>query len=178
MLARRILPSPPLKPPQRNAHFDQASGKRSFRQSFRQALLSVDQRRYPRQGTVTDGSWLACAIACQWVSDLTYVRNSVGRGCPGDLMEYFMENFDLDASNIELVAMWPEEFERKKRDHAYVTGVHEPKVPLRSMGWNEFDSVEPFDVICLARSPDYTPAESDPLFDEIRDRFVNEEPFR
>jgi len=35
-------------------------------------------------------------------------------------------------------------------------------------GWN------PFDVVCLARSPAYTPAESDALFDEIRDLFIDE----
>jgi hypothetical protein len=32
----------------------------------------------------------------------------------------------------------------------------------------------PFDVVCLARSPEHTPASSDTLFDEIRERFIDE----
>jgi hypothetical protein len=39
------------------------------------------------------------------------------------------------------------------------------------------EAPEGFDVICLARSPDFTPAELDPLFDEIRERFIDEEGF-
>jgi hypothetical protein len=45
------------------------------------------------------------------------------------------------------------------------------------MAWREFEATEPFDVICLARSPDYTPAELDPLFDVIRERFVDASAF-
>lgn len=45
------------------------------------------------------------------------------------------------------------------------------------MSWREFDAPRAFDVICLAHAHDYTPRELDPLFDEIRERFIDEQPF-
>jgi hypothetical protein len=101
----------------------------------------------------------------------------MGGGRPGDLMVYFMEDFNLDASNIELAAMTPAEFEKRKNNREYVAAGIEPKVPLQSMSWREFEAPEPFDVISLARSPDFTLVELDPLFDEIRERLVDEGAF-
>jgi hypothetical protein len=53
----------------------------------------------------------------------------------------------------------------------------EPKVPFRALPRRAFQAVRRFDVVCLARSPSCSPAESDPLFDEIRERFIDETPF-
>ena len=89
-----------------------------------------------------------------------------------------MEDFDLDAANIELVAMTREQFERRRNHQEYLVAGTEPKVSLQHISWREFEAPQAFDVICLARSPDQTPAELDPLFDEIRERLTDEEPFR
>jgi hypothetical protein len=59
-------------------------------------------------------------------------------------------------------------------DRDYVVEGVEPEVPLEHMAWETFEASAPFDLICLARSPDYTPVELDPLFDEIRDRLIEE----
>jgi hypothetical protein len=53
----------------------------------------------------------------------------------------------------------------------------EPKVPFGWVSWAEFGAGEPYDVVCLARSPSFTPPASDELFDEIRDRFIDETAF-
>jgi hypothetical protein len=170
---------PPLSVAHIDAHADLGLGDAGYVYVLTELLfLPVEERRSPRAGVVTDGNWLAFAIACRWVSDLMYIRNGMGGGRPGDLMPYFMEDFNLDASNIELAAMTPDQFERRMHNQEYVAASIEPKVPLQSMSWREFEATEPFDVICLAHSPDFTPAELDPLFDEIRERFIEEGAFR
>jgi hypothetical protein len=50
----------------------------------------------------------------------------------------------------------------------------EPPVPFDWLLWHEYEATEPFDLICLARSPSFTPAAADALYDEIRSRFIDE----
>lgn len=50
----------------------------------------------------------------------------------------------------------------------------EPPFPFRTISWLDYRAEQPFDFVCLTRSPDYTPASSDPLFDVIRERFIDE----
>jgi hypothetical protein len=40
--------------------------------------------------------------------------------------------------------------------------------------WCEYQASEPFDIVCLTRSPEYTPADADPIFDAIVERFIDE----
>lgn len=171
--------TPPLSVTHVDAHADLGLGDATYFFLLTELLfLPVEDRVDPAAGEVNDGNWLAFAVACRWLSDLTYVRNGAdGERRPGDLFPYYMENFDLDASNLELNAMTREQLERRLHDQEYTIASVEPKVPLRHMSWGEFTASEPFDVICLARSPDYTPAELDPLFDEIREQFVDETAF-
>jgi hypothetical protein len=75
-------------------------------------------------------------------------------------------------------AMTREQLDNRMYDRNYVVEAADPEVPIQHMAWGEFDAPASFDVICLARSPDYTPVELDPLFDEIRARFIDETPFR
>jgi hypothetical protein len=42
------------------------------------------------------------------------------------------------------------------------------------VSWPDFEAEEPDDIVCLARSPEFTPAESDALFDSIREGFIHE----
>jgi hypothetical protein len=42
------------------------------------------------------------------------------------------------------------------------------------MLWQQFQATEPFDVICLARSPAFTPEAADVIYDAIRRGFVDE----
>ena len=38
----------------------------------------------------------------------------------------------------------------------------------------DYRAAEPFDIVCLTRSPQYTPVEADAIFDAIRERFIDE----
>jgi hypothetical protein len=164
----------PLSVTHVDAHSDLGLGDATYINLLTEVLfLPVDDRRASATKLVNDGNYLAFAIACRWLSDLTLVRNGAGDGRPGDLFPYYME--DMDANFIRLEAMTVDQLERRAHQQDYEAEAVEPDVPLQHMAWPEFEAPEPFDVICLARSPDYTPAELDPLFDEIRERFVDEE---
>jgi hypothetical protein len=110
------------------------------------------------------------------LGDATYIElNEVGDGHPNDLFPYYMKSGD--SSDIQLQAMTREQLDNRMYDREYTVEASDPKVPLKHMNWENFDAAAPFDLICLARSPDYTPAELDLLFDEIREKFIDEATF-
>lgn len=128
------------------------------------------------EGGLGDGNYLAFAIACRWVSGLTYIHNDEGGR---DLMTYHLEAFDPNASHIQLKAMEKSEIERllgllARGEGQIQVDLLEPPVPFRRGTWRDFHANRPFDLICLARSPTYTPPEADAVFEEIRRRFVDE----
>jgi hypothetical protein len=113
-------------------------------------------------------------IACRWLSELVYVHNGSSGG--DDVLPYHMEGFNRRAENVQLVSvrsrselldnlMTPENFTVEHR---------EPTVRFQAVIWDQFQADQPFDFICLARSPPFTPPESDPIFDAIRQQFIEE----
>jgi hypothetical protein len=157
-----------------DAHSDLGLGDATYIPLLTEVLFLSPEERLPRATElVNDGNYLAFAIGCRWLSDLTLVRNGAGGGRPGDLFPYYMEN--LDSDNIKMEAMTREQLDRRMHDRPYEASSAEPAVPLRHMAWSEFASSELFDLVCLARSPEYTPVELDPLFDEIRTQLVDEQ---
>jgi hypothetical protein len=86
-----------------------------------------------------------------------------------------MENFDLSASHIQLKAGQRDELSRalhRSPDVRPSIELTEPPVPFQQLYWRDFQAQEPFDAICLTRSPSYTPEASDHLFDLIRKRYI------
>lgn len=115
-----------------------------------------------------DGNYLAFAVGRRWLADLTYVHNDAGGG---DVMWCVMEGFDADAAHIQLAALtkqqidlltWPETRPGVQPHHL------EPRVPFSTLRWDQFQAHDPFDFVCLARSPEYA------LFDKIRKQFIDE----
>ena len=53
----------------------------------------------------------------------------------------------------------------------------EPPVPLAIAKARNFCADQPYDFIFLARSPAFTPAEADPIYDLIRERFIDEQAY-
>jgi hypothetical protein len=119
-----------------------------------------------------DGNFLAFAIANRWISTLDYVHNDGGGG---DLLTLHMRDCDNDADSVELKAMSREEMDRwlYRRAEPRWDRV-EPRVPFRQLRWDQFAADEPYDAVCLCRSPGFTPASSDELFDLIRKQFIDE----
>lgn len=134
-----------------------------------------EDRRDPGKH-LTDGNYLAFAIGCRWLAglDFVYNRDNPERRNPGDIMTYLMQGFRWDAAHIQLAALTREQISELQGLGKPVPAQLDPPVPFRQMGWPQFTPSGPFDLICLARSPEFTPATCDPLFDAIRDRFIVE----
>jgi hypothetical protein len=86
-----------------------------------------------------------------------------------------MEGFDPRAEHLQLAAVESPELDKVIWRGAARPVVHrfEPRVPFHAVPCQEFTSEEQYDFVCLARSPAYTPAEADGLFDELRTRFID-----
>jgi hypothetical protein len=174
------LLTPPFHVTHVDAHADLGQG--DFGYSYLMTSLLFEEpehRRFPKEGKggLEDGNYLAFAIACRWLSDLVYVHNGSSNG--EDILRHYREGFDLDAPRLQLVGIRNAEELRENLltpenlqvDH------REPTVPFQAVIWDQFQADQPFDFICLARSPPFTPPESDPIFDEIRERFIDETKF-
>ena len=71
---------PPLSVAHVDAHADLGLGDIGYVYLLTELLfLPVEERRSPRAGAVTDGNWLAFAIASRWISDLLQRRDLLGR---------------------------------------------------------------------------------------------------
>jgi hypothetical protein len=134
-----------------------------------------DERREPGEH-VADGNYLAFAIGCRWLSGLDYVFNRDDRDGEGagDLMPYLFPGFRPGADYIEIATVTRSQIDDLLSFQKPEPQRVEPPVPFRAMGWREFTAVAPFDMVCLARSPEYTPVTCDVLFDAVRERFIDE----
>lgn len=170
--------TPPLSLTHVDAHADLGMGDAGYVHLMSELLFRpVEQRRHPRTGDwgLGDGNWVSYAVGCRWIGELTYVFNTAGPD-PGDVLSYVMENFDPRAAHLELPAIPKESLDNlwMHSDRERVVTHREPKVPFRAIPWRSYQASDPFDVVCLTRSPAFTPAQSDALFDEIRQRFIDE----
>ncbi|MGH3849466.1 MAG: hypothetical protein ACRDRT_07170, partial [Pseudonocardiaceae bacterium] len=132
----------------------------------------VHERTRPDVGEqgLSEGNWLPFAIACRWPSELTFVFNDDRRS---DVFVHHLENNDPEARNIQLKAVPKGEISRRHFELDRVEIVaREPLVPYREVLWSDFQTVEPYDFICLCRSPDYAPTSADAIYDEVQRRFV------
>ena len=160
-----------------DAHADLGMGDLGYLHLMTELLFEEPENRcYPEMGIrgLGDGNFLAFAIACRWLSDLLVVYNDDGGN---DVMRYHMQNFDITAENLQLKAVRPDEMKEKLLGGNPAAERTEPLVPFATTSWNLYQARVPFDVICLAQSPPYTPAGADAIFDEIRHRFIDESAF-
>jgi hypothetical protein len=178
---------PPFHVTHVDAHADLGLGDSGYVYLLTELLHKpVHDRREPETGDtgLGDGNYLAFAIANQWIADLAYVLGGrwddgdeemdyVWR--PGDLLPHLFEDFDPDTRIISLPVLEP----RNLRESGPYTDRLRPlsrerPVPFSWEIYRDFQAAQPYDLICLARSPAYTPEAADGLYDEIRARFIDE----
>jgi hypothetical protein len=126
--------------------------------------LPAEDRPATAAARVGDGDYLAYAIGCRWVSELGYVYNEGGGD---DVHAYFWENFEKARSAIRLAALTEGDIQGLFNLQTPTLAYSEPRVHLRQIRWDAYTSPAPFDLIFLARSKPFTPAEAD------RKRFVD-----
>jgi hypothetical protein len=102
--------------------------------------------------------------------------------CPGggDVHPYIMEGWDPRSGTIRMPRLTATELRALMETRAKPTFPEdrlEPPVPLTLTSRDDFFAPEPFDFIFLARSPAFTPAKADPIYDAIRERFIDEKAF-
>jgi len=160
-----------------DAHADLGFGETGHKYLLTEVMqLPPERRQYPEYGInkLTDGSFIAFAAACRWLSEIDYVFSPQGGS---DLHPYLMEGFDPQADAIQLAALTPDQFRKVRDGEESLIETDEPRIPVRQVPRGEFHATMPYDFVCLCRSPALTPPTADPIFDEIRSRFIDETAF-
>jgi hypothetical protein len=170
-----------------DAHADLGLGDCGYIHLLTELLaLPLDARRDPRRGddALGDGNYLAFALANRWIGDLTYVIG--GRmefeepatdyeWQPGDLLPYLFKDSDLWSRTFELPTLERHNLLDNLTNTERLRPLAlEPHVPYSWTVCREFRTTEPFDLVCIARSPAYTPAAADAIYEEIRSRYIDE----
>jgi hypothetical protein len=179
------LLAPPFHVTHVDAHADLGLGDASYMHLLTELVHApVDERHNPKLGSsgLGDGNYLAFAIANRWISDLHYVvggrhddldENTQDPWRPGDLLVYLFEDFDPDTRTIRLPALDADNLRENLLSTDQLRPLAlEPPVRFSWEAIHRFQAPEPFDLVCLARSPGFTPETADALYAEIRARFI------
>ena len=128
----------------------------------------VADRTSPGHG-MTPGNYLAFAIACQWLSSLTYVAHPNYRD---DLLRLHMKNQDVNADAIELKRCTREQIEDYLETKELKFEGIEPEVPFCRVPGDAFQESKHYDFVTFAHSPRYTPEAADALVPVIME-YIN-----
>jgi hypothetical protein len=156
-----------------DAHADLGMGDTGYVYLLGELLFApVEERRNPTlgDGGMDFGNWLLFALANRWIADLTLVYCDGGGS---DVFSWHMEDFDHSASNLQLKAINASDIKKWVGHGNPPVQSLEPPVPFRQCRWDSFQAGAPYDLVCLSRSPSYTPETSDDLFELIRNRFID-----
>jgi hypothetical protein len=172
---RRMIASGELRIPFHvthvDAHADFGFGQTSYKHVFEALRRPPAGRDAYSQAVLTDGDYLVHAVACGWISSLTYVF------CPGggvDIDGWYFENFGRPnwyQGATGTLRLAPLDDLTRESAAAPVRHppqqYHEPRVPFEGIPQSKYRTLDPFDFVFLARSPAFTPVTADLLFDAI-----------
>jgi hypothetical protein len=166
---------PPFEVIHVDAHADLGMGDASYFYLMTEHLgKPVSERSYPPIGDwsgIGEGNYLAFAIACRWISKLTYVHHP--KSCD-DLMPHYMKDNDENSGFIQLKYYGQVDVDTLQRGSQSPLSL-EPEVPFELVPGQLFQNEQPFDRIYLARSPSYTPEAADRLIPIIK-KYIVEDP--
>lgn len=152
-----------------DAHADLGFGDNSFIYLMSEYLhIEPSKRNLVGRSEIRCGNFLLFAIACRWLSSLTYVRHPywVGRN-KLDLSCFHFKRGDLASGLIQLRKLPKDAFIDRASIHAIENLPvldYEPEVLFKTVSGAEFRETN-FDLILLSRSPGFTPRSSDELVD-------------
>jgi hypothetical protein len=155
-----------------DAHADLGLGAAGYRHLLTDVIhRPLAARADPDRGDagLNSGTFLAYAVGCRWITDIDYVY---GAGGGSDAHPYLMEGFDPRCDTICLPVLSDSDVDALLSGIKPKPRAFEPPVPFRSTRIENFTAPAGYDVICLCRSPDYTPPTADPLYDAIRETFI------
>jgi hypothetical protein len=155
-----------------DAHADLGMGDASWVHVVSELLhLPADQRVVPPRGSryLNPGSYIAYALAAQWISSMTYVFHPVVAG--DDLPHIYFENNDTSGC-IQLKAYAPavvNDTTRGDMPTAEEASAFERVVPFTKVAIPDFRALQPFQYALLCQSPGFTPATADALIPVFSD---------
>jgi hypothetical protein len=125
------------------------------------------------------GDYLLHAVACRWIGAIDYVY------CPGggdDIDRWYWENLTTPliqehgrSGTVRLVRFDEDTLKRVTLEGAVVpVEYQEPPVPMAQVRQEYYTAPAPFEFVFLARSPQFTPASADALYDRICADFICE----
>lgn len=161
---------PPFEVVHLDAHADLGYGDASVPYVLTEVLgQPLKDRAFPRVGGregLGPGNYLLFAIACRWIQALTYVYHPDRHA---DLPQGIVH---LNAHKEGWITLSyygplpPEVFGQRRTLQPLAV---EPPVPYREVSGAVYANTDgPFDLLYVARSPLYTPAEADRLLDVFR----------
>lgn len=166
---------PPFDVTHLDAHADLGLGDAGYTYLMTELLFEPPEMRdEPRAETdatsgLNEGNFLLFALACRWIGALRYVY---GDGGGNDELPYARQGFDRDATRLQLAAMSKRELDKLLHRKKAVVSHLEPAVSYAAGHHRHFRADAEFDFVCITRSPRYTPASADPLFEAIVQAFV------
>ncbi|MHA1130923.1 MAG: UPF0489 family protein [Candidatus Helarchaeota archaeon] len=157
-----------------DAHADLGTGDGTWKYIMGELLhLPVDERANPRSGhhhNLHEGNYLAFALACRWISRLTFVLHSLWRY---DLVVYYFKDFYIPTGILQLKKYPKKELNRKFKKYFLKTTplAFEPEVPYERIRHYNYITPKPFSFMVLSHSPSYTPKSADALIQIIQEYF-------
>lgn len=157
-----------------DAHADLGMGDPSWVDMIVHVAKPLAERRQPKRADegLNLGSWLAYALAAEFIADLTYVYP---RGWGKDLPPLYFPGGNTAAGTVEMKAYVRADLPMMGSTPDYHALYHLPPdvvlapVPFRMVALDAYTNPAPFDVALLCRSPDYTPETSERLIPVIDD---------
>jgi hypothetical protein len=171
-MIRESMLQPPFHVVHVDAHADLGLGFRdlSFRYIFSEILhRQVSQRCKPRRGDkdgLKEGNFLSFALACRWISKLTFVPNPKSHD---DLPRYMFKDFDTNSGFLQLKKYHKAQIDNSLILDNVVPIEVEPTVPFERIAISDFLAESQFDFVFLTQSPTYTLPTTDRLIPIINE---------
>lgn len=172
LIGNRILTTP-FEVVHVDAHSDMGLGEASWVYIMTKFLfLRQEEKPLPENvnGFLTSGSYLAFALACGWLSELTFVHHTEWPD-NDDLMWIHFKDYDDQSGFIQLKAYRNEDISVDYIRHNPPT-LTEPEIPITICPVQDYRAVAAFDVATLCQSPGFTPESADVLLDVFREYII------
>jgi len=132
--------------------------------------LPLEERIYPKVDDVfalNEGNYIAFAVACRWISKITFVLHPKWKS-DGDLLDLHFKDFDVTSPFLQLKKYLKSDIYRLGATGKLKPLAVEPPLPFKMIPYLEYENNKPFSYMILSHSPDYTPETSDELIPIIR----------
>jgi hypothetical protein len=172
ILSKKLVP--PFEIVHIDAHSDMGTNNWGWFYLLGELLhLPLKQRIYPiidPHFGLSQGNFLAFAIACRWASKVTIVLHPKQEY---SLPPIFLKDFNLKSGYIQLKKYTKADLHRlREQKELNPLEVHplelEPAVPFECIRHFEFHSADPYGYVTLSTSPAFTPKTADRLIPIIK----------